>query len=279
MSRHSTDPATFDPQQIACNSGKAAARDPAAIALLQRKDGPNLAYQRVEPMGFGRRLPGVLFLGGFNSDMTGTKATALESFCRDRGQGFLRFDYSGHGSSGGDFREGSIGQWKNDALAVLDLLTSGDQILVGSSMGGWIMLLIALARPDRVKALIGIAAAPDFTENLIWATLSEDERARLTRDGHLAQPSEYSATPYVITRKLIEEARDHLLLGSSIAIDVPVRLLHGMEDRDVPFQTSLELAHRLRSREVETCLVKDGDHRLSRPADISKLSNTLQSLS
>jgi pimeloyl-ACP methyl ester carboxylesterase len=278
MSGHSTDPATFDPQQIACDSGNAAARVPAATALLRRKDGPNLAYQRVEPMGFGRNLPGVLFLGGFNSDMTGTKATALESFCRDRGQGFLRFDYSGHGRSAGDFREGSIGQWKDDALAILDLLTSGDQILVGSSMGGWIMLLLALARPDRVKALIGIAAAPDFTEKLIWATLTDDERERLTRDGHLAQPSEYSATPYVITRKLIEEARDHLLLGSSIAIDVPVRLLHGMADRDVPFQTSLELAHQLGSSDVEICLVKEGDHRLSRPADISKLLYILQQL-
>jgi pimeloyl-ACP methyl ester carboxylesterase len=276
MSRHSTDPATTDPQQIACNSGNAAARDPAAISLLQRRDGPNLAYQRVEPMGFGRQLPGVLFLGGFNSDMTGTKAMALESFCRDRGQGFLRFDYSGHGRSAGDFREGSIGRWKDDALAVFDSLTSGDQILVGSSMGGWIMLLLARARPDRVKAMIGIAAAPDFTENLVWATLSEDDRVRLMHDGHLAQPSEYSATPYVITRKLIEEARDHLLLGSSIAVDVPVRLLHGMADRDVPFQTSLTLAHRLTSTDVEICLVKEGDHRLSRPSDLSKLLHILQ---
>ena len=279
MSGHSTDPRPFDPQQITCDSGNAAAHQAPDYNLLQRKDGPNLAYQRVEPMGFGRRRPGVIFLGGFNSDMTGAKATALESFCRGRGQGFLRFDYSGHGRSGGGFSEGSIGRWKDDALAILDSLTEGGQILVGSSMGGWIMLLLALARPDRVKALIGIAAAPDFTEDLIWDSLSLIERDRLTRDGKLERPSEYSDTPYVITRKLIEEGRDHLLLRAPIAIDKPVHLLHGMADADVPYQTSDRLAERLQSLDVTLTLIKDGDHRLSRPQDISFLYNILQSLS
>ena len=279
MSGHSTDPRPFDPQQITCESGNAAAHQAPDCNVLQRKDGPNLAYQRVEPIGFGRRLPGVIFLGGFNSDMTGSKATALESFCRGRGQGFLRFDYSGHGGSGGSFSDGSIGQWKDDALTVFDSLTEGGQILVGSSMGGWIMLLVALARPDRVKALIGIAAAPDFTEDLIWDSLSIAERDRLMRDGRLEQPSKYSETPYVITRKLIEDGRDHLLLRSTIAIDTPVRLLHGIGDHDVPYQTSGRLAERLRSADVTLTLIKDGDHRLSRPQDLPILCHILQSLS
>lgn len=279
MSGHSTDPRPFNPQQLACESGNAAAHQTPGVGVLMRQDGPNLAYQRVEPMGFGRRLPGVLFLGGFNSDMTGTKATALESFCRGRGQGFVRFDYSGHGSSGGDFEAGSIGQWKNDALAVIDSLTEGEQILVGSSMGGWIMLLLALERPERVRALIGIAAAPDFTEDLIWANLADHDRARLMRDGRLERKSEYSSSPYIISRRLIEEARTHLLLRSTIAIDAPVRLLHGMQDRDVPYQTSLEVARRLRSADVEVSFIKDGDHRLSTGRDLDKLYHILQSIS
>ncbi len=247
--------------------------------MLRREDGPNLAYQRVEPMGFGSQLPGVVFLGGFNSDMTGSKATALESFCRSRGQAFVRFDYSGHGRSGGSFRDGSIGQWKADAMAVFDSLTSGQQILVGSSMGGWIMLLLALARRDRVRALIGIAAAPDFTEDLIWDRLPDDDRRRLVRDGSIEQPSAYSAAPYLVTRRLIEEARNHLLLRSPIAIDVPVRLLHGMQDRDVPFETSIRLAAQLCSADVEVSLIKSGDHRLSSATDLLKITDILQSVS
>lgn len=279
MKRHSTDPGSSNPQQIACESGNAAPRHTAPAAVLRRKDGPNLAYQRVEPMGFGGELPGVLFLGGFNSDMTGTKATALKSFCRSRGQAFVRFDYSGHGQSGGTFREGFIGQWKADALAVLNSLTTGQQILVGSSMGGWIMLLLAVARPDRVAALIELAAAPDFTEELIWDKLPEDDRRRLMRDGSIEQPSEYSAAPYLVTRRLIEEARNHLLLRSPIAIDMPVRLVHGMQDRDVPFQISVRLAAQLRSADVEVTLLKSGDHRLSAASNLSTIINILQSVS
>lgn len=279
MSGHSTDPGSFDPLQIACDSGNAAAHYATEHRILQRKDRPNLAYQRVEPMGFGRRLPGVLFLGGFNSDMTGSKATALESFCRDRGQGFVRFDYSGHGRSAGAFSDGSIGAWTEDALAAFDSLTVGRQIVIGSSMGGWIMLLLALARPNRVAGLIGIAAAPDFTEDLIWDSLSLEQRDRIMRDGRLKQPSEYSAASYIVTRELIEEGRDHLLLRGTIAIDVPVRLLHGMADRDVPYQTSIRLAERLRSADTQVKLIKNGDHRLSSVPDLAELCDILQSLS
>jgi pimeloyl-ACP methyl ester carboxylesterase len=229
-----------------------------------------LAYRRrfaVANSGFAT----VVFLGGFKSDMTGSKASALDQFCYERGLDFLRFDYSGHGASGGDFLDGTISRWTDDALAAIDRLTEGKLILVGSSMGGWIMLLAALQRSTRIAGLVGVAAAPDFTEELIWGALSEAERARMLRDGRLEQPSEYSAEPYVITRALIEDGRRHLLLQAPIAIDVPVRLLHGMADPDVPHRQSLRLAERLVSQDVAVTLIKDGDHRLSRPQDLARI--------
>jgi pimeloyl-ACP methyl ester carboxylesterase len=253
------------------------------LRQLPREHAPVLAYRRrvaaiSGPSGAGATRPTVVFLGGFNSDMTGSKATALDSFCHARGYGFLRFDYSGHGASGGDFLEGSISHWLEDALAVIDRLTEGPLILVGSSMGGWIMLLAALARPERVKGLIGVAAAPDFTEELIWHGLSAGERQRLLDEGKLEQPSEYSADPYVITRTLIEDGRRHLLLGHPIAITVPVRLLHGVADRDVPHRISLRLAERLMADDVVVTLIKDGDHRLSRPQDLARLTQAVDEL-
>jgi pimeloyl-ACP methyl ester carboxylesterase len=238
---------------------------------LQRGHGAFLAYRRRRGAAEGRQRPTIVFLGGFKSDMTGGKATALDEFCAAEGLAFLRFDYSGHGASSGDFLDGTISRWTEDALAAIDALTAGPLILVGSSMGGWIMLLAALARRARIAGLIGIAPAPDFTEDLIWRKLRDDERARLMRDGRLEQPSEYSAEPYVITRKLIEDGRQHLLLARPIALDLPVRLLHGMADRDVPYQLSLHLAERLESADVVVSLIKDGDHRLSREADLARL--------
>src|SRR5690349_9461615 len=211
-----------------------------APEFLARDDGERIAYRRVPG-----KAPGIVFLGGFMSDMSGTKATALEAFCRARGQAFLRFDYFGHGASSGAFRDATIGRWREDAITVLDHLTQGPQILVGSSMGGWMMLLAALARPASVAALVGIAAAPDFTQELMWPSFSADEQRRLVNEGAITVPSEYDPRGYTITHQLIEEGRRHLVLGDTVPIACPVRLLHGMADPDVPWQMSLRLAERL----------------------------------
>jgi pimeloyl-ACP methyl ester carboxylesterase len=249
---------------------------------LTRDDGATIAYHRFpakpsDPRA--RAWPGIIFLGGFMSDMTGTKAMALESFARGRGQAFVRFDYLGHGGSSGRFEEGTIGRWAEDAVAVLDHLSSGPQILVGSSMGGWIMLLAALARPARIAGLLGIAAAPDFTEDLMWAKFPPDVQEALARDGFYREPSDYGEEPYSITKELIDEGRRHLLLRGPIAIGCPVRLLQGMADPDVPWQTALKLAERLDSGDVEVTLVKNGDHRLSEPQDLARLTRHLSELS
>jgi pimeloyl-ACP methyl ester carboxylesterase len=236
---------------------------------LARGSGEWVAYER-----HPGRTPEVLFLGGFASDMTGTKALRLEAHCRARGQAFTRFDYRGHGASSGQFTDGTIGEWAADALAVLDRVVEGPALLVGSSMGGWIMLLLALARPERVKGLIGIAAAPDFTERLMKDAMTPEEAATLARDGVLLQPSEYGA-PLPITARLLDEGRDHLVLDQPIPIGCPVHLLHGQADPDVPFELALELADRLESRAVTLELVKDGDHRLSREADLRRLTAAL----
>jgi len=241
--------------------------------FLAREDGERIAFCRRPG-----RAPGVVFLGGFMSDMTGTKAQALDRFCAERGQAFLRFDYFGHGASSGDFKDGTVGRWKADALATLDALTEGPQVLVGSSLGGWIMLLAALARPERVKSLVGIAAAPDATEDLMWAELSEEARATILREGYVRLPSQYSPEGYIFTRALIEEGRNHLVMHSPIAITCPVRLLQGMADPDVPWRTSLALAERLAGADVEVTLVKDGDHRLSRDQDLALLVRTIEAL-
>jgi pimeloyl-ACP methyl ester carboxylesterase len=256
------------------NDPRAEAGGDSEVGALHTDHGVDLAYRRrraAQPsqIGANQEHATIVFLGGFKSDMTGSKATALDDFCNARGLGFLRFDYSGHGASGGDFLDGTISRWAADALAVIDRLTGGPLILVGSSMGGWIMLLAALARRDRVRGLVGIAAAPDFTEDLIWRGLSGTDQHRLMTHGRLEQPSEYSADPYVITRALIEDGRRHLLLGGSIDLDMPVRLLHGMADPDVPYRHALRLAEKLASRDVRITLVKDGDHRLSRPGDLA----------
>ncbi len=248
-------------------------------SYLDGPEGSRLAYHRTAPADPADPRPGLVFCGGFTSDMTGTKATALEAYAQARGQAFLRFDYQGHGDSSGAFAEGTIGCWSADAIAALDALTEGPQVLVGSSMGGWIMLLVALARPQRVAGLVGIAAAPDFTEELMWDRYPPDVRAVLERDGVYREPSEYGDEPYTITRALIEDGRRHLLLGGPIALDCPVRLIHGMEDRDVPWEISLRLSQALASDDVELTLVKAGDHRLSEPHDLERLFDILTRLS
>jgi pimeloyl-ACP methyl ester carboxylesterase len=208
--------------------------------------------------------------------MTGTKAVALEAHCRATGRAFLRFDYFGHGRSSGAFTDGTISRWAEDAIGVLDELTEGPQVLLGSSMGGWIMLLAALARPDRVAALIGIAAAPDFTEALMWQNFSPEIREMLVRDGIYQEPSDYDDEPYAITHKLIEDGRNNLLLERPIAIHCPVRLIQGMEDTSVPWEHALAITEKLLSRHVVLTLVKDGDHRLSRDEDIARLLRVLE---
>ncbi|MDE1148985.1 MAG: alpha/beta fold hydrolase [Azospirillaceae bacterium] len=210
--------------------------------------------------------------------MTGAKATTLEAYAQARGHAFVRFDYQGHGASSGDFRDGTIGTWAEDAIAVLDTVTEGPQILVGSSMGGWIMLLAARARLGRVHALVGIAPAPDFTERLMWARMDPEARAALVRDGEWRQPSLYDDAGYPITRTLIEDGRRHLLLDSPLELPVPVRLIHGQRDADVPWRTSLDLAATLSHDDVRVTLVKDGDHRLSRPQDLDLIAATVGAL-
>ncbi len=237
--------------------------------ILTRPTGATIAYHKSEGSG-----PGVIFLGGYSSDMTGTKAMALEAFCRARGQAFLRLDYQGHGQSSGRFEDGTIGLWADDALAVLDEVTDGPQILVGSSMGGWIMLLLARARPNRVAGLVGIAAAPDFVLRM-WDEFEPAVREALERDGIYSMPSEYSDEPSVITMALIEDARGQLVLDRPFPFDGPVRLLQGMADPDVHWRTALEIAERIDGADVEVALVKDGDHRLSRPTDIARLERTV----
>ena len=239
---------------------------------LDRGDGVELAFARHE----GAR-PTVVFLPGFHSDMTGDKATALAGFCAGREQAMLRFDYSGHGASGGRFEDGTIGRWTDDALAVIDQQSEGPLILVGSSMGGWIALLVALARTDRIAALVGIAAAPDFTEALMWSAMSFEQRAALMRDGVIHRPSQYGE-PTPITRALIEDGRTRRLLNAPIALDCPVRLLHGQDDPDVPWEMALRIAETVTSEDIQVTLVKDGDHRLSRPQDLALLRRTLAPL-
>ncbi|MGE5271757.1 MAG: alpha/beta fold hydrolase [Thiohalocapsa sp.] len=241
--------------------------------MLARPGGSAIAYRRL-----AGRLPGIVFLGGYRSDMNGTKALFLEDYCRDCGHAYVRFDYFGHGASDGDFAAGTIGRWRDDAVAVIDSLTDGPQILVGSSMSGWIMLLAALARPERVAALVGIAGAPDFTEELLWPRLSPSQRGRLMEEGGIVLPSDYDPAGYLYTWALIEDGRRHLLLGRPIPLAQPVRLLHGIEDASVPWRLSLRLAERLTSEDVVVTLIKDGDHRLSRPADLARLARTLDEL-
>ncbi|MDX2073541.1 MAG: alpha/beta hydrolase [Alphaproteobacteria bacterium] len=306
-----------------------------------------LAYRTQEGSG-----PTVMFCTGFMSDMAGTKAETLSTHCAARGQSFIRFDYSGHGQSGGDFMDGTIGQWKRDTLAVLDELTEGPVVLVGSSMGAWLALLAAMERPERIKALIGISAAPDFTERLIWQKLAAAQQQELLEKGVFYAPSCYGEAPYPITRRLIEEARSHLLITPSPSAcaqalrrdklgggsglrppkpldiggwrhprsdgennaplltsplqgeDIPIHLLHGTRDEDVPVEIAHLLVERLKSSScgpqrgstvsmdsaqpsgsqndntrIQLALIEGGNHRLSEPEDLRLLCRTVCDIS
>jgi pimeloyl-ACP methyl ester carboxylesterase len=230
------------------------------LQFHQTPQGRRIAFRQRAGAG-----PGVVFLGGFRSDMTGTKAEYLDDWAAGQGRAFLRFDYSGHGASSGDFTDGAIGDWFEDALAVIRARTEGPQVLVGSSMGGWIALLVARAMPQRVAGLVGIAAAPDFTEDSMWATMTEGDRARLMCEGRVERPSDYSDEPYVITRRLIEEGRGRLVLRSPLDLPCPVRLLQGTADVDVPPAVALRLLDHASGPDIRLTLVKGADHRFSTP--------------
>ena len=216
-------------------------------------------------------------MGGFMSDMNGSKALALEQHCQERGLAFLRFDYMGHGNSSGNFADGTIGLWAENALTAFDELTEGPQIIIGSSMGGWMMILTAVSRPERVAGLVGIAAAPDFTEDLLPKQLTKIQLSKIQEDGFVVIPSEYE-TPYTITKTLLDDGTQHLVLRNEIPLDCPVRLLHGLEDTSVPWETALKIQNMVRSNDVEVTLIKNGDHRLSREEDLEKLKKTVMEI-
>lgn len=228
----------------------------------ERVGRPRLAYRHIEGEG-----PTLVFLPGYMSDMAGSKAQALMAYAESEGRACLLLDYAGCGSSDGEFEAQRLTDWRDDVIDLINAHVLGQVVLVGSSMGGWLMLLVALAHPERVAALVGIAAAPDFTD---WG-FSQDEKLAILRDGRLEEPSEYSDSPTVTTRAFFESGEASRVLGTEIAIDCPVRLIHGQQDRDVPWEYALRLARALRSADVHVMLVKDGDHRLSRVEDIARM--------
>jgi|SRR5262245_16348041 len=242
------------------------------VERFTREDGETIAYLR--RVG---KSPGVVWLGGFKSDMNGTKAQALDNWAAKRAHAYLRFDYFGHGISSGRFGDGTISRWCDDALAVLDHLSNGPQVLVGSSMGAWIALLTALRRPAKVAALLLLAPATDFTEALMLDRMSPEIRRQITEQGEWQRPSSYGDGPYPITRKLIEDGRRHLLLGAPINIDKPIHIMQGMKDPDVPWQHALKLVERL-SGNPSITFIKEGDHRLSTPIDLQQIAATLDAL-
>lgn len=244
---------------------------------LEREHNHYIAYNRRESKN--KNKPEILFLGGFKSDRTGTKAKFLGDLSKTQDQTYTCFDYFGHGSSSGDFTDGTIGRWLTDTLAVIDEVTRGPLILIGSSMGGWLMILAALARPERIKVLIGVASAPDFTEELIWATLTDPQKKEFQRHGIIQTPSQYENQGFPITLQLIEEGRQHLVLPKKLPILCPVHLIHGAADADVPWTLSQRLVNRIQSPEVTLTLIKNGDHRLNTPFALKRLATLVQEVS
>ena len=243
------------------------------VRYVTSRAGEQLAYNYTPG-----RSPTVVFLSGYASDMAGSKALYLESVVTALGFGFLRLDYSGHGISDGDFVQGCIGRWAEDAMTVIREATEGPLLLVGSSMGGWIMLIVARQLADRVSGLVGIAAAPDFTEDLMWRSLDADQRDELVSKGELYLDSDYVDDPYPITIKLIQDGRQQLQLQAPIPIACPVRLIHGLQDSEVPWATSITLAERLESSDVQVALVKRGGHRLSEAGQLTQIAQTIEQL-
>lgn len=237
-------------------------------------DGVEIAWRRIDGAG-----PTVVWLGGFHSEMTATKASALADWAMAAGRACLRFDYLGHGASGGRFEDGTITRWRADALALIDQLTQGPLVLVGSSMGGWIALLAALARPARIHALVLIAPAADFTSRLLGPGLPPEAHAAIARDGRWTRPSAYDPDGYPITRALLEDGARWSVLDAEIPVEAPVRILQGGADPDVPWRHALELANALKGPDVAFTLIRDGDHRLSRPQDLARLIAAVEEVS
>ena len=241
--------------------------------FLKTEPGRTIAYHKSAGQG-----PGVVFLGGLRSDMTGTKALYLQDWAQSHGRAFLRFDYSGHGQSSGRFEDGTIGDWLADAQDAL-ALTTGPQILVGSSMGGWIALLLARANPSRIVGLVGVAAAPDFTEDGMWAEFDENQRKQLIETGHLALKSEYSNNPTIVTRRMIEDGRNHLVLRKPLHLPFPTRFLQGTDDVDVPPSVALHLLNHVTGPDIHLTLVKGADHRFSTPDCLAMITGALADIS
>ena len=239
-------------------------------SYLEYGSGHRLAYFKTDG-----KSPTVVFMGGLKSDMTGTKALFLEKICQQADLGYIRFDYTGHGRSGGTFREGTIGDWHRDTLAIIDQLTVGPLVVIGSSMGGWQALLATRARPDRVKGLIGLAAAPDFTENLLWPDLTEDQKKELDTKGEIQMPSDYEE-PYIFTKALFEDGKKHLLLDGPLKLDMPVRLIHGLADKDVPHWVSEKIMTQLDSPDATLTLIEGAGHSLSEDSQLRVLQSQLQ---
>ena len=240
-------------------------------AYMETPEGRRIAYQLTPGAA-----PIVVFLGGFRSDMEGTKALCLEDWARARGRGFLRFDYSGHGQSSGEFLDGSIGDWADDAFAVIQEKAGSPVVLVGSSMGGWISLLMARRMPERIKGIVGIAAAPDFTEDSMWAGFDESQRSELEEKGQVALPSDYSDDPYIITRRLIEEGRRNLVLRDPLVLPFPARFLQGTDDSDVDRSVALRLLDHAEGGDIRLSLMKGADHRFSSPECLALIKSSLQ---
>ena len=263
---------------------EAAADRPADyMAVGAGMEARKIAYRTVAARGAGADRPGIVWLGGFKSDMTGTKAVALERFAQEAGRACLRFDYSGHGESGGDFEAGTISRWLEESLAVFRARTSGPQILIGSSMGGWIALLLARAlaaagEENRVAGMVLIAPAVDFTQALMWPNLSDDARREIETTGRWLRPSQYSPDPYPITKALIEDGKKHLLFDTEIRTYGPAHVLQGMLDPDVPWRHALALVEHLADDPAVLTFVRDGDHRLSRDEDIARLISAVDTV-
>jgi len=245
---------------------------------LNRSDGEFVAYLRTSQKGKIENNCEVVFCGGFLSDMSGTKAAFLRDLGARENFSMTTFDYYGHGLSSGEFTKGTISRWLEDTLAVIDEVTSGPLILVGSSMGGWLMTLAAMKRPNRVRGLIGLAIAPDFTEDLIWKELPEPTQNKLMTEGIIYTPSEYSEKGYPITRELIEDGRKNLVLKHKIQLDIPLHFIHGTEDRDVPWKYSCKLMEKFESQNAILSLIKGADHRLSTPEDLTRLAKVIKEM-
>lgn len=244
-----------------------------APSFLKTPQGRKIAYHKTDGNG-----PGIVFLGGFRSNMMGTKALHLEAWAKRQGRAFLRLDYSGHGQSSGDFIDGCIGDWAQDVRAVLTQLTSGPHIIVGSSMGGWIALLLAREMPERFAGFVGLAAAPDFTEDEMAAHFSPQQTAQMKEHGSIELPSDYADEPYIITRRLIEDGRKHLVLRSPLPVPFAMRLIHGTHDNDVPISCALRLLQHAESPDARLLLLKGANHSLSDASSLAVIEATITEL-